>query len=234
VNLLAAVAVGAVLAGTTAGVAEHTGHLGQVDSVLVALHLHDQSTPSSGGGITGHTVTNLLWLPAALRQAGLVVVEEAGWRTRGHDTPMRARAVVLHHDASEPGPSPDVAGYLVAGFRSGTDRHYDAQLWVDRAGRWHIIAAGAAQHAGAGAGRADEGNIDSFGVETDHTTGEAWPAVQLDSIRRGLAAICRKAGWRPAVSVVAHREYAPGRKSDPAGIDMNLLRRQVTVLAGGR
>lgn len=217
-----AVVVGAVGSAVTSG-----GHLHLPTSLAV---------PAADAGVRGGVVTDLRWLPAALRGAGLTVVEEPGWRARGHDFPLRARAVVLHHDASPPGASPDMAAYLAAGFASAADGHYDAQAWVDVAGRWHMIAAGSAQHAGDGAGwgaiHAGRGNQESFGVETDHTAGEAWPARQYESIRRGLTAICARTGWNPAVSVVAHREYAPGRKSDPAGIDMGRLRRQIAAALG--
>jgi hypothetical protein len=217
---------------TTACIAGGMAH------AVVAGRIEVPSLHRSAGtdaGIRGQVVTDLRWLPGALRRAGLTVVEEPGWAKRGHGAPMRARAVILHHDASPAGPSPDVVNWLVAGYASGADRHYDAQVWVDRAGRWHMIAAGSAQHAGTGRGwgaiRADEGNVDSFGVETDHTTGERWPAGQLASIRKGLAAICARTGWDPMTSVVGHKEYAAGRKTDPAGIDMAQLRRQVTALA---
>jgi hypothetical protein len=203
-----------------------------------AVALTDGDQPAAAGitsaGIRGQTVTDLRWLPSTLRAAGLTVVEEVGWVTRGHPTPLRARAVVLHHDASTPGPTPGAVKYLVDGYGSGVDRHYDAQVWVDRAGTWHMVAAGAAQHAGPGTGwgaiRPGLGNQDSFGVETDHTVGEAWPPKQLASIRRGLAAICARLGWDPTTTVVGHKEYAPGRKQDPAGIDMSQLRRAVTDL----
>lgn len=213
--------LGKVIAAVTAVAAGATGF---------TLVDHHDSQPA------GRVVTDLRWLPAALRADGLTVVEERGWKTRGHPAPLRARAVILHHDASPPGGSPTSVDYLIAGFTSSTDRHFDAQVWVDRAGRWHLIAAGAAQHAGTGRGwgaiRRDEGNVDSFGVETDHTVGEAWPVAQLTSIRRGLAAICRATGWNPATAVAGHREYAPGRKPDPDGVDMARLRRDVTGLAG--
>jgi len=183
----------------------------------------------------GPPVTDLLWVPGTLRAAGLGVAEVPGWRARGHPGPFHPQAVVVHHDASGAGPSPGTVGWLAAGFRSGTDRHYDAQLWVDTAGTWHVVAAGLAQHAGPGAGWGavppGGGNEYALGVETDHTAGEAWPPALLSSLARGLAALCAARGWDPATRVMGHREYAPGRKQDPAGLDMDRLRRAVAAAA---
>ena len=89
-------------------------------------------------------------------------------------------------------------------------------------------------HAGTGVGwgviPADQGNTYSIGVETDHTTGEAWPPAQLDGVRRGMAAICRSRGWDPADAIAGHKEYAPGRKDDPDGVDLDRFRADVTTL----
>jgi hypothetical protein len=177
----------------------------------------------------------LLWLPGVLRAAGLTVQEIVGWQGRGHpgDGPFEPRAVMFHHDASRPGDSPGALAWLVSGFQSSSDANYDAQCWVDRYGTWHIVAAGRAQHAGAGSGfgsiPAEQGNRYSFGVETDHTTGEAWPPAQYAAVRTGMAAICKHQGWNPATAVVGHKEYAPGRKDDPDPVDMDLFRREVAA-----
>ncbi len=189
------------------------------------------------------TDNRLLWLPGVLRAAGLAVVEVPGWQDRGHpdDGPFEPAAVMFHHDASPPGDSPGALAWLISGFASSSDSNYDAQCWVDRRGVWHIVAAGRAQHAGAGKGwgaiPAGLGNRMSFGVETDHTTGEAWVPVQFASIRTGMAVICGHQRWDPGRCVVGHKEYAPGRKDDPDPVDMAIFRNQVAALmsrpAGG-
>jgi hypothetical protein len=181
------------------------------------------------------TYNRLLWLPAALRAAGLAVAEVSGWQDRGHadDGDFEPRAVMFHHDASPPGDSPGGLAWLVSGFRSSSDDNYDAQCWVDRYGTWYVVAAGRAQHAGAGGGwgaiPAEAGNRYSIGVETDHTTGEAWPLAQYASVQTGMAAICLHQGWDPATAVVGHKEYAPGRKDDPDPVDMDTFRHEVAA-----
>jgi len=192
-------------------------------------------------------VTNarLLWLPDVLRAAGLTVHEIAGWQDRGHADDIyyqqcgfAPQAVVFHHDGSAFGDSPGALNWLISGFNFSSDNNYDAQCWVDRYGAWYIVAAGYAQHAGAGQGwgaiPAGMGNPRSFGVETDHTDGETWPPAQLAAVRTGMAAICAHQGWDPAAAVVGHKEYAPGRKTDPDGVDMAAFRREVAdVMAKG-
>jgi hypothetical protein len=159
-----------------------------------------------------------------LRAAGCVVVEYPGWRTRTQtDGPYLPRAVMLHHDASPVGPSDSVPAYLA------DLSHPGAQCWVDTAGRWWLIAAGRMWHAGAGTGwgviPAGGGNTYSVGVETDHTVGEAWPASQLWSLRRGTRALLAALGATPLDALCGHKEYAPTRKVDPDGLDLNRDRR---------
>ena len=168
----------------------------------------------------------ITWAPDVLRAAGLTVVEHDGWRNRGLSTSRRFEpsAVVWHHDASAPGDSPGVPAFMIGRFETAA-----AQLWVDRAGRWHIIASGRAPHAGEVlAGMPD--NETSIGVETDHTTGEAWPAALLESLRTGTAALLRHMG-KDARGLHFHKTICspPGRKVDPAGLDLDRERERVTA-----
>ncbi|NUT53672.1 MAG: N-acetylmuramoyl-L-alanine amidase [Saccharothrix sp.] len=169
----------------------------------------------------------LVGLADALRAAGLTVVEYPGWQTRGrNDGGFAPVAVMWHHDASAPGDSPGVPAYMADPDNNG------AQCWVDRAGRWHLVAAGRMWHAGLGGPwgpiSRDDGNTDSVGVETDHTTGEDWPAVQLDSLRRGTVVLLRYLG-APAAALCGHKEYRP-TNPDPDGLDMAHERQLVADL----
>ena len=167
------------------------------------------------------------WLADVLRDAGLEVVEHEGWKTRGLPGGVFvARSVVWHHDASPAGDSPGVPAYMLRRFATAA-----AQLWVDRRGVWHVLAAGRAPHAGVVI-PGKPTNYTSLGVETDHTTGEAWPAAQLDSLRRGTAAILARAHRRAGKGLHFHKSIClpPGRKSDPAGLDLAAERARVAAL----
>lgn len=172
--------------------------------------------------------SRITWLPGVLRAAGLTVVEHDGWRERGLDPSQRfePRAVVWHHDASAPGDSPGVPGYMIGNFSSA-----GAQLWVDRAGRWHIIASGRAAHAGTVLpGMPD--NYSSIGIETDHTTGEPWTFALLDSLRKGTAAILVHLDVSAGSGLHFHKSICspPGRKVDPAGLELADERERVNAL----
>ena len=171
-------------------------------------------------------MTHATWLADTLRAAGCQVVEHPGWQGRGKGF-SDLRAVVWHHDASPPGDSPGVPAYMLRQMTAGKAA---AQLWVDRKGTWHVLAAGVAFHAG-DVRTGKPGNYQSLGVETDHTTGEAWPAALLTSLRRGTAAILRRLG-QDASGLHMHKTICdpPGRKTDPDGLDLHSERGRLAVL----
>lgn len=183
--------------------------------------------------------TYATWLPDVLRAAGLEVVTYPGWERRGApgvaSHPERRfpgggfvdlRAVVWHHDASPRGNTPGIPRSMLARWETAA-----AQLWVDRAGTWHVLAAGVAWHAGAVlAGM--PGNWTSLGVETDHTVGEDWPPAQIGSLRTGTAAILTKLGRSASAGLHFHKSICdpPGRKVDPDGLTLNAERATVGAL----
>lgn len=190
-----------------------------------------------------------------LRRAGLTVVPmryESGryagrtWETVGwNDMPYtELRGVMWHHDASPMGDSGgckiDAKGYGVQPTGALYWMMYDgfgaapaAAAWVDRRGVWYVYASLRTNHAGLGfspiSGR-DNGNAYFFGIETDHTDGEPWPKAQLDSLRLGTAALMKSWKINPRLALIGHKEYAPGRKFDPDGLDMADERRRVAKL----
>lgn len=172
----------------------------------------------------------ITWLADVLRDAGVGVVEYSGWKSRTTGGTFEPRGVMWHHDASAVGPSPNVP-QMIAEKGNGTTPPPLSQLWVDTRGVWTVIAAGRANHAGSGPGWGvipkDNGNRYSIGIETDHTTGEAWYPDQLNSLRLGTTAIMNHMGWDPYAALCAHKEYAPGRKVDPDGLNMSTERDNV-------
>lgn len=172
----------------------------------------------------------ITWLADVLRASGVGVVEYSGWKNRTAKGSFEPRGVIWHHDASAVGPSPNVP-YMIAEQGNSSTPPPLAHLWVDTRGIWTIIAAGRCNHAGTGSGwgtiTKDNGNLYAIGIETDHTIGEAWYPAQLDSLRLGTTAIMNHMGWDPYSALCGHKEYAPGRKPDPDGLDMNVEREHV-------
>jgi hypothetical protein len=167
------------------------------------------------------------WLADTLREAGLPVVEWDGWKHRGAYAFRNLSAVVLHHDASPAGDSPGVPRYMIREMDAGRP---GAQLWVNRQGVWHVLAAGVAYHAGR-VRPGMPGNSSSLGIETDHTTGERWPQPLLDSLRAGTAAILSRLG-QDENGLHMHKTICdpPGRKTDPDWLDLAAERRRIHLL----
>jgi hypothetical protein len=178
----------------------------------------------------------LLGLADVLRAAGVPVVEEPGWQSRGRDGTFTPGGLMLHHDASPKGETSHGADVIING-RPGLPGPL-SQLWLDYDGAWHICAAGRANHAGEGQwGQTppDDGNRYFIGIETDHTTNEQWTTGQRQHGLRGLVALADALGIRRDATVLAdwlcaHKEYAFGRKVDPDPLNMDDLR--AVVLAG--
>lgn len=185
-----------------------------------------------------------LWLPDLddwLRDAGLEVHEDDGWRTRsrssgGYDD---IHAVGLHHDASAIG----------RGWEAAARAHFHLHefapvgaLALNRDASWTVGAAGATNTQGKGGpyrcSRAttplDSANRYWIAIEAGNNgIGEPWPEDQQDSYQRGVAAIIRGLAEQGAYDAaarayrrivldplvdggIAHFEWTT-RKIDPAG-----------------
>ncbi len=181
---------------------------------------------------------SLTWLPKVLLDAGLKVAEQPGWRTRGRGDVGTIRGAMCHHTAgSKTGIMPSLG--VVTNGRLDLPGPL-SQLCLGRDGTFFIVAAGRANHAGAGNWQGvTTGNSSFIGIEaenTGRTTGpsaDPWPAVQLDAYRRGVAAILEKIDAN-AIMCCGHKEYAlpVGRKSDPT-FDMDDFRVQVASIMAG-
>lgn len=163
------------------------------------------------------------WLADVLRAAGCKVREVPGWQQRGKEL-VSVEAVIWHHTATGPSWSDRRVQDLLVDGRSDLAGPL-AQLGLERDGTFVVVAAGKANHNGYG-----EWGNQCIGIEAYNSgTGEAWPAVQVDAFDRGTAAILAHLG-RGADRCKGHKETDPGRKIDPAGIDMNQARQRVAHL----
>lgn len=174
------------------------------------------------------TEYSLVWLLPVLSKAGLTVQAQPGWKTRGHGDMGKVLGILCHHTAecrdadNEPALKtitegrPDLPGPL-------------AQLGLGQDGKFFLVAAGKAYHAGKGMWKGvTEGNTHFIGIEAENDgIGEAWPAVQMEAYAKGCAAIADYCGFG-ADMVAGHKEYAlpKGRKGDP-NFDMVAFRNKV-------
>lgn len=174
------------------------------------------------------------WLADVLRSAGLSVVETDGWKTLRPDynllsipgAPDTIQGIVCHHTAS---PSTSTLATNLAVVKNGNTVGPGpiAQLLLWRDGTFYTIAAGKANHAGAGGpvsfipesptGTLSLANDRTLGIEAvNNGTGELWAPEMLDAYEAGVAAILTYLGLDES-RAITHNEWAPTRKIDPAG-----------------
>lgn len=175
----------------------------------------------------------LIWLPQVLRAEGLRVAEQPGWMERGRGPMDRIDGIICHHTAT------NIRDRNMPTLRVLTEGRSDlpgplAQLGLGRDGTYYVIAAGRANHAGAGAWRGISGNSRFLGIEAENSglADDPWNGAQLDAYVRGVAALLRHLGL-PVERVCGHKEYAPTRKDDPS-FDMEGFRAQVRAVIEGR
>lgn len=168
-----------------------------------------------------------VWIADACRAAGLTVVEVDGWRSRGSDS-FAPRGLVIHHTAGPAtGDMPSLR--IVINGRPGLPGPL-SQFGLGRSGTVYVVASGRAYHAGPGGWRGLAGNAAVWGIEAENTgRGEPWALAQLDAYHRLAAVLAQRTPFGPEM-ICAHREWAPARKVDPRGIDMDDFRRKVADL----
>jgi hypothetical protein len=157
------------------------------------------------------------------RNAGLTVQEEPGWQTRargsGGYNSGYPNHVMVHHTAS--GKSSDGQPDVNYMCYSDSDRPL-ANLYLNRAGKVWIMAAGATNTNGSGrdpcgAIANDSMNSSAIGIEAGNDgVGEPWPTAQQDAYVKLCKALCDHYGI-PNNRIHAHFEWAPDRKVDNAG-----------------
>jgi peptidoglycan hydrolase-like protein with peptidoglycan-binding domain len=151
-----------------------------------------------------------------LRAVDLTVVETADWQTRGRRGGEQldgVRSIICHHTAGPAtGDTPSLS--VVIHGRPGLSGPL-SQLYLSRAGVWHVVAAGKANHAGQ-VDNVDHSNAWAIGIEAEATGTDAWPPAQYMSYARGVAALA--AHYKLSVgAVLGHKEVAvpAGRRIDP-------------------
>lgn len=169
---------------------------------------------------------------AAARRFGLTVEVVPGAETRGASN-FTPKVFVGHHTAgAKTGARPslnlcvvgrsDLAGPLCNWF-------------LDRNGVCVIVAAGVANHAGAGSFRGISGNLNAQGCEAEDDGDGNWADAQIIAYPKVVAAglSLNVAGHRDASWYCSHRTWTP-RKIDPAGISDPWMRERVNDLFSGK
>lgn len=162
----------------------------------------------------------LLHLPDALRDRGVEPVLVAGWERRGVDFPSTPHLVLRHWTAgSITGRTPSLNTVTngrsdLPGPLSQVLQSREAPGTRDKA---YVIAAGKANHAGAGIWNGFSGNYDSTGLEIEWSgPGEAFSNARFEVSNLILRAMLDVSEGQDPLNACDHREYATpaGRKQD--------------------
>lgn len=164
-------------------------------------------------------MTRLLWLVDELRSAGLTVSPVDGWGQRGK-ADIAPKLIVDHHTAGpvgSPAPSLGICTNGRGGLRPVAGPL--CNILTGRDGTVHVIASGTSNNAGRGSypRLGASHNRDTVGHEIEHTGNIRTEPINVDQLEVAAAVdavICRHYGW-DAAHCVAHKEWAPGRKTDP-------------------
>lgn len=175
-------------------------------------------------------MSRALWLADVITDAGLHVKPYPGWETRG-GADFTPRGVIWHHTVTRPTASDNTVDRILAIRGSSSVPPPLANISTNRDGTVSIIAAGTANHGGAGRWNGVTGNRYWVGDEMKNwgtADREPWADRQLESARIAAAAILNQINADESW-LVAHKEYAkpPGRKVDPHTLNMDAERRTI-------
>ena len=170
----------------------------------------------------------MLWLPDALRDAGLNVKVLPGWETRGRAFSRTPSGFVWHDTVTTDGWSIRRVEELLRDGRPGVPGPL-AQLGGPRDGSITVISAGRANHNGYGRW----GNL-AVALEVYCAGGlkgheEPYNGAQAETAAVAASVILPRLG-HGADRGEGHREQDPRRKIDPYGISCPELRRRTRVL----
>lgn len=168
-------------------------------------------------------------LAEVLRETGYPVVEVGDWHNHHHGALANHVGVIVWHHTAGPEPEETSNNYpslnVVRWGRAGLPGPL-SNIGMGYDGTLYVISAGTCYHAGTGGWNGYSGNSTSLGIEAEDAGDGDWTDAQLDCYPRVGAVLSQYLG-EGAVANCGHKEWAPNRKIDPAGIDMGWARSQV-------
>jgi hypothetical protein len=174
-------------------------------------------------------MVNGIGLPAALKARGLTVEVVPGWETRSAGS-LDAKGAICHWTAGPRGTTGRPSLNIVVNGRPDLQGPL-CNVYLDRAGVAVVVAAGRANHAGAGNWRGLTGNSQLFGTECEAADQDDFTASQRNAYPKLNAAYCDLGGFG-ADMVAGHSEFAlpAGRKQDINGYPMTAMRAEVAQI----
>lgn len=168
------------------------------------------------------------WLAEVITKAGVKVIEQPGWQTRGHGNAGACYGIICHHTAGPKDGNMPSLDVVIHGRPDLTGPLCNVALGRD--GTAYVVAAGLAYHAGAGHFNGiTSGNSHFVGIEAENVGDgkDPWPAVQMVAYQKICAAILVRLS-RPTAYCIGHKEWTT-RKIDPT-FDMVAFRAAIDIL----
>lgn len=166
-------------------------------------------------------------IPSDLARFGLRVELVPGWESRG-SAAFAPACVVDHWTAGPRGATGRPSLNVVVNGRAGLAGPL-CNVYLARDGVCVVVAAGRANHAGAGGFRGLVGNSAAYGIEAECGGDGDWTPAMLDAYPRLNAALLSGLG-RDASWVAGHNDWAPDRKIDIRDIIVSVRARTATAL----
>ena len=171
-----------------------------------------------------------LGLPDALRRRGLKVEVVPGWETRSAGS-FNPKGAVGHWTAGPRGSTTRPSLNVVINGRPDLDGPL-CNVYGARDGTAVVVAAGRANHAGAGSWRGLVGNSSVFGTEMEGADAADFTAAQRWAYPRIHAAYCDLGRFGPDMNC-GHSEWAGPRKQDINGYTPGTLRSDIAAVLAG-
>lgn len=163
------------------------------------------------------------------KRTGYPVAEVKGWKQRGSRDMKGFKGILCHHTVGPQGsnkPSYDMCKDGRSDLE-GPLCHY----LLGRDATIYVMAAGRANHAGAGVSDIHTNDY-AIGIEVENDgTGEKWSDWLMDCYAKLCNEICKEYDI-PNKEVWGHKEHAPDRKEDPS-FDMKKFRKTVKKNGNG-
>lgn len=150
-----------------------------------------------------------------------------GWQTRGSSS-FAPAVVIAHWTAGPRGTTQRPSLNVCTNGRPGLAGPL-CNVYLDKSGIPVIVAAGRANHAGAGSYKGVTGNSAAYGIEAESAGNNDWTAAQKAAYPRLIAAMLKGLG-RTGDWTCGHNEWAPTRKIDINDWPMSAMRQQVTQI----
>ncbi len=156
------------------------------------------------------------------RMAGFKVIEQKGWKTRGHGPMSDIRTITCHHTANGGAKGNAPSLNVVQNGRPGLNGPL-SQILFGRDSTVYVVAAGLSYHAGISRD-SDYTNSHAIGIEAEAKGVGTWDGAPIEDYAELAYTLAKHYGVSFS-NILGHKETCSpvGRKSDPL-LDMSKLR----------